>query len=218
MAFDTIFTIGRQFGSAGRRVGSEIAKKLNIPFYDKELISLVAKDSGLNEAIIENADEKAANSFFQSLLVGTNPFGAFPLATSNLGMSELPLNERVFLIQCDTIRKIADKGACVIVGRCADYVLRENRDRLLSAFITAPLDDRMERAINLYQIPEKKATNEVLKNDKIRAHYYNYFTDKKWGACENYDISIDSSLLGIEGTAQFLIDFDKLRREKASSK
>jgi len=214
MAIDTIFTIGRQYGSAGRRVGSLIAKKLNIPFYDKELIALVAKDSGLNEAIIENADEKVANSFFQSLLVGTNPFGAFPLATSNLGMAELPLNERVFLIQCETIRKLAKKGPCVIVGRCADYVLRENNDNLVSVFVTAPLDYRTKRAIKLYEIPEKKADVEVIKQDKKRSHYYNYFTDKKWGFCENYDISVDSSILGIEGTADFIIHFDKARREQ----
>lgn len=207
----TIYSIGRQFGSAGRRIGSEIAKKLNIPFYDKELISLVAKDSGLNEALIENVDEKAASSFFQSLLAGSNPFGAFPMATSNLGLPDLPINDRIFLIQCDAIRKIAKEGPCVIVGRCADYVLREEKNRLLSIFIHSPIDVRCERAVNLYEINEKKAPNECLKNDKTRAHYYNYFTDRKWGSADNYDLSIDSSILGVSKTAEYIIEFDKLR-------
>jgi hypothetical protein len=213
MAANTIFTIGRQFGSAGRRVGSELAKQLHIPFYDKELITLVAKDSGLNEAIVEKADEKAASYIFQSLMIGTNPFGAFPLATSNLGLPDLPINDRIFLIQCDAIRKIAEKGSCVIVGRCADYVLREENNRLLSIFIHAPMDIRCERAISLYKVPEKKVTQEVIKNDRGRAHYYNYFTDNKWGESDNYDLSIDSSILGIEKTAQFIKIFDDLRHE-----
>lgn len=213
MAGNTIFTIGRQYGSAGRRVGSELAKLLNIPFYDKELITLVAKDSGLNEAIVEKADEKAASSIFQSLMIGTNPFGAFPLATSNLGLPDLPINDRIFLIQCDAIRKIAEKGSCVIVGRCADYVLREEKNRLLSVFIHAPMDVRCERAVNLYRIPEKKVAQEVIKNDRGRAHYYNYFTDNKWGEADNYDLSIDSSILGIERTASYIKMFDTMRHE-----
>ena len=213
MAGNTIFTIGRQYGSAGRRVGSELAKQLNIPFYDKELITLVAKDSGLNEAIVEKADEKAASSIFQSLMIGTNPFGAFPLATSNLGLPDLPINDRIFLIQCDAIRKIAEKGSCVIVGRCADYVLREEKNRLLSVFIHAPMDVRCERAVNLYRIPEKKVAQEVIKNDRGRAHYYNYFTDNKWGEADNYDLSIDSSILGIERTASYIKMFDTMRHE-----
>jgi cytidylate kinase len=213
MERNTIFTIGRQFGSAGRRVGSELAKMLDIPFYDKELISLVAKDSGLNEAVVEKADEKAASSLFQSLMVGTNPFGAFPMATSNLGLPDLPINDRIFLIQCDAIRKIAEKGACVIVGRCADYVLREETNRLLSIFIHAPIDVRCERAVKLYQIPQKKVAQECIKNDRARAHYYNYFTDKKWGVASNYDICIDSSILGIERTAKAIKDFDDMRHE-----
>jgi hypothetical protein len=213
MAGNTIFTIGRQYGSAGRRVGSELAKQLNIPFYDKELITLVAKDSGLNEAIVEKADEKAASSIFQSLMIGTNPFGAFPLATSNLGLPDLPINDRIFLIQCDAIRKIAEKGSCVIVGRCADYVLREEKNRLLSVFIHSPMDVRCERAVNLYRIPEKKVAQEVIKNDRGRAHYYNYFTDNKWGEADNYDLSIDSSILGIEKTASYIKMFDTMRHE-----
>ena len=208
----TIFTIGRQFGSAGRKVGSEIAKKLNIPFYDKELISLVAKDSGLNEALIQNVDEKAASSFFQTLMAGSNPFGAFPMATSNLGLPDLPINDRIFLIQCDAIREIAKKGSCVIVGRCADYVLREEKNRLLSIFIHAPLDYRSERATTIYKLPEKHAESECIKNDKTRAHYYNYFTDRKWGEASNYDLSFDSSILGISKTADCIISFDRLRR------
>ncbi len=214
MNTSTIFTIGRQFGSAGRRVGSEIAKKLDIPFYDKELISLVAKDSGLNEALIENVDEKAASSFFQSLMAGSNPFGAFPMATSNLGLPDLPINDRIFLIQCDAIREIAKKGPCVIVGRCADYVLREEKNRLLSIFIHAPLEVRCDRATNLYKIPSKKAQSECQKNDRTRAHYYNYFSDRKWGSASNYDISIDSSILGVSKTAECIINFDKIRRGK----
>jgi hypothetical protein len=213
MAGNTIFTIGRQYGSAGRRVGSELAKLLNIPFYDKELITLVAKDSGLNEAIVEKADETAASSIFQSLMIGTNPFGAFPLATSNLGLPDLPINDRIFLIQCDAIRKIAEKGSCVIVGRCADYVLREEKNRLLSIFIHAPMDIRCERAINLYKISEKKVAQEVIKNDRGRAHYYNYFTDNKWGEADNYDLSLDSSILGIEKSAKFIKAYDDLRHE-----
>ncbi len=203
----TVFTIGRQFGSGGRQVGRNLAEKLGIPFFDKELIAISAQDSGLSEALFTNADEKATSSIFYSLVMGN-----YPMASGALGVTEMPLNDQLFLIQSKTIKRLAEEGPCVIVGRCADYILRE-KENVLNVFIHANLDRRIERAINVYEVPENKAEDTCLKADKQRANFYNYYSDRKWGMCKTYDLCFDSSKLGIEGCTQQIMSFEKLWKE-----
>jgi cytidylate kinase len=198
---ETIFTIGRQFGSGGRQVGRKLAEALRIPFYDKELVALAAKESGLSEALFANADEKASSSLFYSLVVGS-----YPLARGAVGVTEMPLNDQLFLIVSQTIRKIAEKGSCVIVGRCADYILRDRKE-LLSLFIHASLEDRKKRAVEIYKVDPAEVEDVCLKNDKKRANFYNYYSDRKWGMCKTYDLSLDSGKIGIDGCVRQIISF-----------
>ena len=204
MSTNVVFTIGRQFGSGGRQVGKTLAEKLGIPFYDKELIAISARDSGLSEALFSNADEKATSSIFYSLVMGN-----YPMASGALGVTEMPLNDQLFLIQSKTIKRLASEGSCVIVGRCADYILRD-MDNVVNVFIHADLKNRVERAIRVYEVPENKAEDVCLKTDKQRANFYNYYSDRKWGMCRTYDLSLDSGMLGIEGCAEQIIMFEKL--------
>lgn len=204
MSTQTVFTIGRQFGSGGRQVGKTLAEKLGIPFYDKELIAISARDSGLSEALFTNADEKATSSIFYSLVMGN-----YPMASGALGVTEMPLNDQLFLIQSKTIKRLASEGPCVIVGRCADYILRD-MDHVLNIFIHADIENRKERAIRVYEVPENKAEDVCIKTDKQRANFYNYYSDRKWGMCRTYDLSLDSGMLGIEGCAEQIIMFEKL--------
>ncbi|MGE4453969.1 MAG: AAA family ATPase [Sphaerochaeta sp.] len=204
MSTNTVFTIGRQFGSGGRQVGKNLAEKLGIPFYDKELIAISAQDSGLSEALFSNADEKATSSIFYSLVMGN-----YPMASGALGVTEMPLNDQLFLIQSKTIKRLASEGPCVIVGRCADYILRE-MENTLNIFIHADLMNRTERAIRVYEVEEKKAEDVCLKTDKQRANFYNYYSDRKWGMCRTYDLSLDSGKLGIDGCVDQIINYEKL--------
>ena len=198
---NTIFCIGRQYGSGGRYVGRRLADKLGIPFYDKELVAITAKESGLSEALFQNADEKASSNLFYSLAVG-----GYPLSTGTFGATEMPLNDQLFLIVSQTIKKLADKGGCVIIGRCADYILRDYPN-MMSAFIEAPLQDRVTRAVKYYGLNAEKANEMCLKNDKKRANFYNYYSDKKWGACRTYDLTVNSAKLGIDGCVDTIISF-----------
>lgn len=206
MSTNVVFTIGRQFGSGGRQVGKTLAEKLGIPFYDKELIAISARDSGLSEALFSNADEKATSSIFYSLVMGN-----YPMASGALGVTEMPLNDQLFLIQSKTIKRLASEGSCVIVGRCADYILRD-MDNVMNIFVHADLKSRIERAVRVYEVPENKAEDVCLKADKQRANFYNYYSDRKWGMCRTYDLSLDSGMLGIEGCAEQIISFEKLWR------
>jgi cytidylate kinase len=201
-----IITIGRQYGSGGRMIGELLAKKLGIPFYDKELISIAAKKSGFDEELFKNADEKPTSSLLFSLAMGT-----YSVENEFTGFVDIPLNDRLFLIQADIIKDIAKQGSCVIVGRCADYILKD-RENCINIFIHASLQDRVERAINEYNIPSQKAENIVLKTDKGRASYYSYYANAKWGKVENYSLCINSSSIGIENSAEIIKNFVNMKR------
>lgn len=194
-----VITIGREYGSGGHEIGKKIARKLNIPFYDKELMELSAKESGLSVEVIENNDETAMNSLLYSLSTGGYLMNSF------INPTDMPLNDKLFIIQSKVIRKAAEEGSCVIVGRCADYVLRD-RDDCINAFIYAPSDVKIKRISELYKLDERSAKIKIVKTDKKRANYYNYYSDKKWGKYTNYNICIDSSVVGIEKTAQLIAD------------
>ena len=192
----TIITIGRQYGSAGREIGYKVAEDLGIKLYDKEMLDRAAKESGLCQELFETHDEKPTNSFLYSLVMDT-----YSLGYSSGGYTEMPINHKVFLAQFDAIKKIADEGPCILVGRCADYAL-EDYPNVLSVFIHADLSARIRRIARIYDLTDAKAKDIIIKTDKKRSSYYNYYSNKKWGAADNYHVSLDSSLLGIEGTAE----------------
>lgn len=196
MGKNIIINIGRQFGGGGLGVASELGRKLGIPVYDKELIRKAAQDSGFSAELFEQSDEKrrtfSLSSIFTSIY--TSP------------MENYMSDNGLFEIQCETIRKIAEQGSAVIVGRCSDYVLRDF-DNTLNVFLTSPLSVRVERICERHNLPAEKAEALILQKDKSREEYYNYFTFGNWGVASTYDLCVDSSILGIEGTADFIIDF-----------
>ena len=205
MKTNTIITIGRQFGSGGRDIGVKIAKDLGIKYYDKELLTRAAKDSGLAEEIFETHDERPTSSFLYSLVMDTYSMGYMGNT-----FAEMPINHKVFLAQFDAIKKIADEGPCVIVGRCADYALADYPN-VVSIFIHAPLEDRIKRISQNMSLSRAKAKDLILKTDKQRASYYNYFTTKKWSEADSYELSITSSVLGIEGSAQAIEEYVRIK-------
>lgn len=200
---NTIITIGREYGSGGREIGKKLADKFGIPFYDKELIALAAKQSGICEELFYQNDEKQPGSFIYSLVMGT-----YPLVDGNTVYPNLPMNHKVFLAQFDAIKAIAKKGPCVIVGRCADYVLTETKN-VFNVFVTADIDFRTKRAIELDGIDEKKAEDAVRKIDKKRASHYKYYTNKRWGDVENYDLCLKTSAIGIDKCVEIISDIVK---------
>ena len=199
METKTVITIGRQYGSAGRQIGRALAEELGIKCYDKELLDRAAKDSGMCQELFENHDEKPTNSFLYSLVMDTYSFGS-----SSSAFSDMPINQKVFLAQFETIKKIASEGPCIMIGRCADYALADF-DNCLSVFIHASLETRIRRIAKLYDLTDAKAKDKIQKADKKRSSYYNYYTSKKWGDVDSYDLSIDSGKMGIDGTIELIL-------------
>ena len=192
-----IINVGRQFGSGGKLVAIELGKKLGIPVYDNELITKAAESSGFSPDVFKIKDEKR-NMFPVSSFFAT-PFGS----------SRNFLNgENLFMIQSSVIKEIGEKESAVIVGRCADYILRE-LDCTLDIFITAPMEVRIKRISERMELSREKAVDLIEKTDRKRETYYNYYTFGNWGVASNYDLCVDSSILGIEGTADHIIDFAK---------
>ena len=200
-----IYTIGREFGSGGREVGEKLAAKLGIKLYDKELLQQAAKDSGFCEEIFENHDEKPTNSFLYSLVMDTYSVSGYSAAP----FLDMPLNHKVFLAQFETIKKIAEKESCVIVGRCADYTLSDNPD-CINIFIHADLDVRIKNVSKNLNITENKARDIINKTDKQRASYYNYYTSKKWGDSKSYNLSLDAGKLGTDNCVEMILKFREL--------
>lgn len=200
-----IYTIGREFGSGGREVGEKLAAKLGSKLYDKELLQQAAKDSGFCEEIFENHDEKPTNSFLYSLVMDTYSVSGYSAAP----FLDMPLNHKVFLAQFETIKKIAEKESCVIVGRCADYALSDNPD-CINIFIHADLDVRIKNVSKNLNITENKARDIINKTDKQRASYYNYYTSKKWGDSKSYNLSLDAGKLGTDNCVEMILKFREL--------
>ena len=194
---NTIITIGRQYGSGGKEVGKKLSEYYNIPFYDKGLLKIAARESGICEEMFESYDEKPTTSFLYSLVMDPYALGY------NASSFDMPLNQKVFLAAFDAIKKVADEGPCIIVGRCADYALKDYENKL-NVFIHAPMSFKKHRIHEQYNIPLDKVKDEAVKIDKQRASYYNYYTSKKWGDLKSYDLSIDSSIFGIDGTVELI--------------
>ena len=207
---NTIITIGRQFGSAGREIGEKLAAHFGIPCFDKELLTRAAKESGFCEEMIQNHDERPTNSFLYNLVMDTYSFGY-----NASSFVDMPISHKVFLAQFDTVKKIADEGACVIVGRCADYALSEYKN-VINLFIYGDEECRVKRIMQKYSLSEDKAREMINKKDKQRQSYYNYYSSKKWGRADSYDLCINSSVLGVDGTVKLIIQYieDFEAREK----
>ena len=204
----SIITLGRQFGTDGHEIGKRLAEKLGIECYDKELIKRAAKESGFCAEILETNDERPTSSFLYNLVMDTYSFGY-----NTAHYVDMPISQKIFLAQFDTIKKIADEGPCVIVGRCADYALADY-DNVLNLFIYGELSKRIARVMEKYGVPEKEARDMIIKKDKQRASYYNYYSTKKWGKAETYHLCVDSTVLGMDGTVellyQFVMDYEKM--------
>lgn len=192
-----IVTIGREFGSGGREIGLKLSEKLGIPFYDKKLIVHTAEKTNLEESIVEKYDEQHSFPAFSS----SNIFDIY----------QMPMSDRIYIAQADVIRDIAAKDSCIIVGRCADFILDENPD-VFKVFITAPMKDKIERKRPLLEgKKDSEIESHITKIDKKRAKYYTYYTDRTWGKASTYNLCIDSSILGIDGTVELIAKAIEMR-------
>lgn len=202
-----IINIGREYGSGGHNIGEKLSKELDIPFYDRELIIRASKESGITEELFKVIDEQKTQSFLYSLATG-----AFNLAGRISAAGTVSMADRLFLVQSEIINKVASEGSCVIVGRCADYILREKYN-CVNIFIHASIDYRIERISKEYNLSEFKAKDTITKIDKNRANYYNYYTNEKWSNVQNYHLSIDSSTLGEDGAVELIKEYIKLKEK-----
>ena len=201
-----VITVGRQYGSGGREIGTMLAEKLGIAYYDDMLLKEAAKESGLCEDLFRSFDERP-KSFLYSIAMDPYSF------SMNSVTARGNIEQQVYLATYETIKKLADKGPCVLIGRCADYALKDRQD-VINIFITAPLDSRIERVARRNDISLDEAKDRIKKTDKSRASYYNYYSSKDWGEAKSYDLCIDSSLLGIEGTVALLEQMIRLKDAK----
>ena len=196
-----LITIGRQSGSGGRRIGIRLGELLNIPCYDEELIKEAAKKGGYSEEVVQSYDEKPSKSFLYSFVMNHPSAGPY----HNPGVI-LPLEQRVFLAQYNTIRELAEQGSAIFVGRCAEYALEEE-ENVINIFITVNHQDAIAHIEETYGYSLSKAKDFVKKTNKQRSEYYNFYTNKEWGDASNYHLSVNRSVLGIEGTAELIADF-----------
>jgi len=196
MKENLIVTISRQYGSGGREIGKKLAARLGIPYYDKELIILAAEKSGYARSLFEEADQKASNSMIFSLMRAGSMASAY----------DMPLNDKIYLIQSGVIQQVARQGSCVIVGRCADYVLQD-KFPCVNIFVHADIKKRIERAVQLYGLSPDDVQSTLLKTDKRRETYYNYYTGRKCGDARNYTLSLDSLGVGIDNAVSILADY-----------
>ncbi len=194
-----VITIGRQLGSGGKQIGEMLASQLKISCYDKELIQIASKESGLGKEFFEQADEKSAFSLIGGFF-GLSPYEGGSYTNNYL------CNETLFKIQSDVIRELAEQQSCIFVGRCADYILREH-PHCLNVFISADIEDRIRRIAEQQNLTEDKAKALIEQTDKKRAGYYNYYSNKVWGMATSYDLCINSSSFGMDETVACIIHF-----------
>ena len=208
MTSNLIITIGRQSGSGGKEIGQKVAEKLGVKCYDKELLALAAKESGLCEELFQSHDEKPTKSFLYSLVMDSYSFGY-----TSSGYMDMPINHKIFLAQFEAIKALADREPCVIVGRCADYALEDYPNRV-SIFVTGDDKAKIKRLAERNNVTEAKAKEIMMKTDKERSSYYNYYSSKKWGDVRSYNLCVNSSVLGIEGTVDLIIYFANAKLKK----
>ena len=194
-----IINVGRQIGSGGRIIARMLADDFKCGFYDRELLTLAAKESGFCEKFFEQNDEQ--KGFFHSLFHLHSPF----VGDGSFYDNEFS-QEGLFKFQSDTIRRLAEAGSCVFVGRCADYVLRDFKN-VVNVFITANMDDRISEIRKRKECTEAEALKLIDSGEKGRSTYYNYYTGKKWGDSSSYDLCVNTSLLGLEATEAYIKEF-----------
>ena len=208
-----IITISREYGSGGRLIGKLVAESLGYDFYDKEIIDMAAQESGLSPDVIKKTEQNLSSGFLYNLLLGSSYSGTANGASSINGTQMLPLADQVFNAERKVILDLAKKGNCVIVGRCADYILNTSDEidskSLLNVFIYGNLEEKLKRIEDLYKEPEQAAKKTIQQIDKRRANHYNTFTEATWGDRKNYDIMINSSTAGIEETARLISEIAK---------
>lgn len=212
MMGNLVITIGRECGSAGRLIGQKLAADLGVKCYDKELLTLAAKNSGLCEELFKTHDEKPTSSFLYSLVMDT-----YSLGYNTSAYMDMPINHKIFLAQFDTIKKLAEEESCVIVGRCADYALAEYPN-MVSVFICGNEDDKIHHLMERHNVDEAKAKDIMIKTDKRRASYYNYYSSKRWGSCKSYDMCLNSSTVDYDGAVDIIKEFAKKKQEFLKTK
>ncbi len=205
-----VISISREVGSGGRMIGKRLAARLGIPCYDRTIIQKTAEKSGLSPDFIARAEERARSRFHLSIA----PIGIGAPAFTDQGV---PVSHQAFFAQAEVIRELADEGPCVVVGRCSDYVLGDRPD-CLKIFIHADLPSRIERCVNEYHIPAQDIGREILQMDRGRANYYNYYTGHDWGDMRRYDLTLNSSVIGVEGAVELISTLAKVRAEARESK
>ena len=198
-----IINIGRQIGSGGRIIAKQLAEEFNCKFYDKEILNLAAQESGFSEEFFEQNDEQ--KGFLKNLF-----HIHLPLIGGGNFYNNTFSQESLYKFQSDAIHKAAQEGNCVFVGRTADYILRDMKN-VVNVFITANIDQRIQRVCKRQELTRNEARKFIKEHESERATYYNYYTGKKWGHSESYDLCINSSILGIEDTEKFIADFIRKR-------
>ncbi len=196
-----VVCISRQFGSGGHEIGRKLADKLGVKFYDRELLTRIAKDSGMSEKLVSYYDELPSKSLLFSLAMDAYP----------MSFTEMPINQKVYQAQVDTIKKIAENESCVIIGRCADSILSD-MNSVVSIFIHADMDTKLARVMEREGLDNDKAKDKIIKTDKKRASFYNFYSvDKKWGEAFSHDLTLDSGKIGIDNCVELLYNYLKLR-------
>lgn len=199
MAKKLVITIGRQFGSGGHEIGNLLAERLDLPLYDNNLVRMVAEKLGIGEATAQTVDETTLNSFLTGYVLAPLDYSSSFQAVE----CTQPLNEQVYELQCEIIRKLADRGSCVMVGRCADYVLKD-QEECLNVFIYADKEDRVKRIAERYDLSERKAAEKIKRIDRERKCYYEFHTGLDWGSIESHQMLLNVSRLGVDGTVDVL--------------
>ena len=205
MAGNLIIAINRQYGSGGKEIATRLAEDLGIPVYDQEITELASQKSGIRKDYFDKVDEKPTDSFLYALAMNT-----FSMSSSMNPFDNTLSSDRLFNIQADVVKEIAKEGPCVIVGRCAEYILRDEAN-CLSFYISAPVEKRVERICRLYEVSEKEAQKRIASIDKKRSGYYGYYAGKEWNACTSYDLCVDSAALGIDKTVEIIKQYIDLR-------
>lgn len=199
-----IVTIAREYGSGGRECGKKLAELTGYKFYDKDLITLAAQKSGMSTDALNSVDEKAASSLLYTLALGSSIYN------SGMGSVNLPINDKLFVVQSQIIKDIANSGeGAIIVGRCADYVLSE-RDNVVKIYITSDFDTRVNTVMKRHDLTQSQARDLIIKTDKRRSNYYSYYTGEKWGKADKYDVVVSTARIGIDGAAGLIADYIRM--------
>ncbi len=209
ISMKTIVTIGRQYGSGGKEIGRRLAEALGVPFYDDELAEAVVEATNAHPDVVKSADEKATNSFLYSIVASGGLRGI-----NDAVQYEMPINDKVFISQSKYIKEVAKNGGCVIVGRCADYVLDGN-ENLFRVFLFSDMESKKKRIMHLYSMTEKQAKDAIVKTEKTRKTYYNYYTDRTWGDMASYDLCLNVGKIGIDETIEIIRDY-VMKKENAN--